>query len=147
MGRNPARDVNAERSNLGLLDMAGGTGAFVRGARRVRSGHERAVTRPNPSPASDSLGGNSVVRTGTYQHFLKPAYKLDDAHAAAGFAFRGEPSQIKYGIGHQLPGTVKGDIAPAVRFKHLDPTLRQQFGRGQDILGLRIATQSDHRRM
>ena len=136
-----ARDVDADGGDLG----------FVYCHRRQVSldrphpGHVWGC--PNSGEAADPLGRNGEIGTSTNQNFFQPAHIFDRAQSFALAVRRGETAQIENGIADKLSGAVKSDISAAITLEDLNSALRKEFGRGENVIPLRIAAQSDDRRV
>jgi hypothetical protein len=68
---------------------------------------------------------------------------FDRPQRLAGGTIRRKSAQIEDRVRDQLSGPVKCNVATAIAFEDLNATLGKQFGRGQNVSSLRVATQRD----
>ena len=100
---------------------------------------------PDTGEARDAFRWNSDISAGADQNFFQSAYVLYDAQSLSFAIRRIETPQIENRIPDELPGTVESYIAAAIAFENFNATLHELFGWGNDVGGLGVATQRDHR--
>ena len=100
---------------------------------------------PDACQAYYPLRGDTEVGAGAHQDIFQAAYEFNYAQRFAFAVGAGESAQIKDGIADDLAGAVEGYVAAAVAFEEFDPTLLQEFRRGEYVRGFGIAAQGDYR--
>src|SRR5579863_4077770 len=102
---------------------------------------------PDAGQSRDAFRRNLKIGAAPDQYFLQAPDVLDGAKRFASSVVRRKATQIKNGISDQLSRAVKGNVAAAIAFEDLDAPLGEELGRGQNVLGLRVAAKSNDRRV
>ena len=82
---------------------------------------------PDTGHGGDALGFNGVLGADAHEELFEAADILDDPE----FGFEG--AQIEDGVGDELSGAVKGDIAAAIDLVDLDPAGGEQLAGGDNV--------------